>query len=139
MGERLPCKESDVGSSPTGSTNMRRRAMRIGGVEIDGVLLEAGVAPLGGKDRVYGKIHGDRKGRFPDGNQIITSNIVDQVRMRIVRTRNSVYLLVEDEGSSPDLLQLLTEVKVVVETDGRAIEARYEEVIVDDGRYDVVR
>lgn len=113
--------------------------MRIGGVEIDGVLLEAGVAPLGGKDRAYGKIHGDRKGRFPDGNQIITSNIVDQVRMRIVRTRNSVYLLVEDEGSSPDLLQLLTEVKVVVETDGRAIEARYEEVIVDDGRYDVVR
>ena len=48
--------------------------------------------------RLEGKIYGDKRGRFEDGDDIITSTVVDLKWTRqgiLVKTKNSLYLCLE--------------------------------------------
>jgi hypothetical protein len=67
-------------------------------IEIDGVLKRAYILDNNWQGRpgkiAFGSIYGDRKGRFHDGKQIHTSDILSGPDANgIIRTRNSVYRL----------------------------------------------
>ena len=67
------------------------------GLVIDGVLRNATIEPVPGRDGVMwarGLIYDDRKCRFDDGHPIHTSFIVSGPdENNIIRTRNSTYRL----------------------------------------------
>ena len=42
-------------------------------------------------DRLIGKVYGDTRGRFLDGDVIVTSSVVEQLPDYVFRTRNSTY------------------------------------------------
>lgn len=60
----------------------------------DAELRDWSVTNLGGRLIAFGRIYGDRKGRFADGTEIRTS-LVQSVTGDILQTRNTTYRLGE--------------------------------------------
>lgn len=60
--------------------------------KIDAIIKNGMTLTFRGQTILVGNIYGDTKGRFPDGKQVGTSEVVE-VKGNIVQTRNSTYLV----------------------------------------------
>lgn len=60
--------------------------------KVDAIFKNAMTLTFRGKTILVGNIYSDAKGRFPDGKQVGTSEVVE-VKGNIVQTRNSTYLV----------------------------------------------
>jgi NTP pyrophosphatase (non-canonical NTP hydrolase) len=54
-------------------------------------LRDANIYTGHGDTRIRGRIYGDLKGRFEDGEMVITSPVLDELPGDIVQTKNSIY------------------------------------------------